>query len=925
MSQTRRALFFTFQNPSIAAAILAIGIALLAIPNLPAAETTPATTKKADFESEILPIFKRNCLACHDGIDAEADLVLETPKTILKGGENGPVVVPHHSEKSSLLKNAAKESKPFMPPKNNKVGAEALKPEELALLKAWIDQGAIGTVNAKPKPVEWRPLPPGLHPILAVTVTPDGQFAACGRANQIFVYHVPTGQLVARLVDPKLTDKPNRSGYQSSAQRDFVQSLAFSPDGRTLASGEYRMVKLWQREPNAPQFNLGNDPATAVATSADGKWLATAGKDNVIRIWDSSNGKPVKELLGHSAAINSLAFSPDNAKLASGSVDKSVRVFDIISGKEFSHADTMTEISAVTWVLGGKQLATGGGDNVIRLWELPAQTDGVLKPLKDLTGHTQPVTSLAASADGKQLVSGSRDGSIRHWAVEQNKQARQMDHGAPVTAVAITPNGKTFASTGGNVAKLWSAERGQMTGEIKGDHVARAKIGQSERASVFAKSEVAYWKTTLETAMKAKTVKADALKKATDAIAPAEKAVNEKRDALAKVTDDKARAAEEDALKKATTTKTSVDKILKDVQLSSKLADQALADAKAASEKAAVTQQKTDDDLAAAKKALPASESPIRALAISTDGLIIATAGDDQIIRTWSVENGVGFDTFANQSGPVQVLAFTSDGRIIASTKDKAPLVWRTKPTWTLTRSIGNSSDLNSPLVNRVLALDFSPDGQLLATGGGVPSRSGELKIWRVSDGSLVREVKPSHSDTIFSLAFSPDGRAIASASGDKFVKIFNPDSGKLIKSLSGHTHYALGVSWRADGRALASCGADKAVKLWSLPGGEQTKSIEDFKKEVTSVRYVGDQILTASGEARMRLLKEDGGNVKDFSGSKGFIFTTAATTDEQTILSGGQDSVLRIWNTTTGKSLFNLDPPPAESASNNVGQTVVK
>jgi WD40 repeat protein len=102
-------------------------------------------------------------------------------------------------------------------------------------------------------------------------------------------------------------------------------------------------------------------------------------------------------------------------------------------------------------------------------------------------------------------------------------------------------------------------------------------------------------------------------------------------------------------------------------------------------------------------------------------------------------------------------------------------------------------------------------------------------------------------------------------------------------------------------------------VKLWAYPGGDPIKSIEDFKKEVTSVRFVDDKLLIASGEARVRLMKQDGGNVKDYSGSKGYIFSTAVTPDGQTILGGGQDSVLRIWNVPTGKNLFTLDPPEPE------------
>ena len=881
-----------------------------------AASAIPAWEKKVDFEKDLLPILKRNCLACHNATDAEGDLVLETPATIMKGGESGDVVVPRNGLESLLLKSSIRESKPYMPPKNNKVGAEILKPDELAVLKAWIDQGATGTVTAKAKPVQWKPLPPGLHPILAVAVTGDGQFAACGRANQIFIYHVPTGQIVARLTDPKLAETTGRSGYRSSAQRDFVQSLAFSPDGRILASGEYRMVKLWQRGPNLPQFNLGGDPVSAVAASPDGKWLATAARDNVIRIWDAASGQPVKELPGHTGTVNSLKFSPDNTRLASGSADKSLRVWDIAGGRIFAQAETANEISAVAWVLGGKQLASAGGDALIRLWQVPEQADGALTPGKEMPGHTQPVTALEASGDGKQLLSGSGDGSVRHWSVESAKQVRQMDHGAPVLAVAVAANGKFFASAGGNSARIWNAEKGQQIAELKGRHSTRARIGQSEQALAFAKNEIAYWKTTLDAAVKTQAAKADAVKKATDAIPPAEKAVEEKKAALEKIAEEKDKPAAEDAVKKAEAAKSATGAALITAQRAATQADQPVADAKAASELAATALQNAEAGIEEAKKALADSALPIRAVTFAPDSLTVATAGDDQSIRTWSAETGAGFDTFPGQLGPVQALTCTADGRLVSGAAQNGAITWSRGPDWTLARTIG-TGDEKSPLANRVLALDFSADGQLLATGGGAPSRSGEVKIWRVSDSSLVRDITPSHSDTVFSLDFSPDGKSLATASADKFVKIFDTGSGKLLKQLSGHTHYVLGVSWRADGRSLASSGADKAVKLWSFPAGEQLKTVVGFNKEVTSVRFVGlgGEMLTASGDTKVRMLKEDGGTLRDFGGSSGFIFSTAVTSDGKVILGGGQDSLLRAWDATTGKSLFSLGPPPPESA----------
>ena len=428
-----------------------------------------------------------------------------------------------------------------------------------------------------------------------------------------------------------------------------------------------------------------------------------------------------------------------------------------------------------------------------------------------------------------------------------------------------------------------------------------------------AKTEVAYWKTALEEATKEQTAKADAVKKSGDAIKTADKALADAKAALAKITDDKIKPAAQEVVTKAESAKASAEKALAAAQVAVKQGDQTVVDAKASAAKAATAQTKADADAAAAKQALPASESPVRAVAFAADGLSVATAGDDQTIRTWNLE-GIPCDSFPNKSGPVQALIGTTEGRIIASVKDKAPVVWSAAQTWTLARTIG-TGDEKSPIVNRVLSLAFSADGKRLVTGGGSPSRSGELKVWNTADGTLVREIKPSHSDTVVSLALSPDGKSIATASSDKFVKVFDFTTGKLIKSLAGHTHYVLGVSWRPDGRMIASSGMDKAVKLWNWPAGEMVKSNEGYNNEVTSVHYLGveGQLLTSAADPRVRSLKPDGTNLKDFTGMKGFMFTAAATPDGRTILGGGQDSVLRVWNAETGKSLFNLEPPKAE------------
>ena len=182
-------------------------------------------TSTVDFEKEILPMLKRNCLACHNQTKAEEKLVLETPKDILKGGDSGPAVVPGNPDKSLLLMLSAHQKKPIMPPAGNKAGAVNLTPNELALIKLWIQQGAKGEVKGN-QPIAWQPLPEGLNPIYSVALTQDGQFAACGRANQIFIYHVPSGDLVTRLTDEALI-KDKLYAKPGVAHRDMAYSLAF--------------------------------------------------------------------------------------------------------------------------------------------------------------------------------------------------------------------------------------------------------------------------------------------------------------------------------------------------------------------------------------------------------------------------------------------------------------------------------------------------------------------------------------------------------------------------------------------------------------------------------------------------------------------------------------------------------------------------
>jgi WD40 repeat protein len=305
----------------------------------------------------------------------------------------------------------------------------------------------------------------------------------------------------------------------------------------------------------------------------------------------------------------------------------------------------------------------------------------------------------------------------------------------------------------------------------------------------------------------------------------------------------------------------------------------------------------------------------LRSVAFSPRGDRLVTAGAEGGLKVWETASGRGVIAFGHTppSGaalqPIQRVAFTGEGRLISASADSTLKAWSFAGDWTERRTLG-------PHVFRVLALDFSPDSRLLATGGGEPSRSGEIKIWELGKGLLGRTLESLHSDTVFALRFSPDGTKLASGAADKFVKVTNLADGRLLRSFEGHTHHVMAVDWKSDGKQLISGGADNVLKLWDYESGEQIRTLQAAGKQITAVRWMPNQseVLGASGDALVRTWSttSDAGQVlRTFSGPSDYVFSVAASADGARIAAGGADSVLFIWDGRTGQVIRKLEPPP--------------
>ncbi|HKS37330.1 MAG TPA: c-type cytochrome domain-containing protein, partial [Verrucomicrobiae bacterium] len=362
--------------------------------------------------SAVETLFTQHCLDCHASTEPEGRLVMESHELLLKGGESGTVIVPGKSEESLLVRMIEGKfekdgKKKIMPPGKR----EKLKPEEIALIRSWIDAGARPPADTRPKELavpKIEPKVPPRNPINAIAYAPRQKLLAVGRYGEV-----------------ELRPAESRAvGRALTGHRGNVNALAFSGDGNYLfaAGGEpglFGEVRQWDLRDGRLfyVFEGHKDTLYSIALSPDGKTLVTGSYDQKIKLWNVETGEEIKTLSGHNGCVFDLAFRPDGRILASASADRTVKLWDVATGeRRDTLSQPLKEQYAVAFSLDGKRLVAGGVDNRIRVWQISESATETTNPILEARfAHEGAILNVAFSSDGKTLLSSAEDRTVKLW------------------------------------------------------------------------------------------------------------------------------------------------------------------------------------------------------------------------------------------------------------------------------------------------------------------------------------------------------------------------------------------------------------------------------------------------------------------------------------------------------------------------------
>ena len=501
------------------------------------------------------------------------------------------------------------------------------------------------------------------------------------------------------------------------------------------------------------------------------------------------------------------------------------------------HQDT---VNSVALSPDGKRIISGSSDNTVKLWDAETSTE-----VMTMRGHTSSVVAVAFSPDGKQIASGSHDRTVRVWDASSGKELMTLiGHQTAILSVRFSPDANRIVSGSyDDTVKVWDAKTGIQAMTLHGLEINSVAFSPDGKQIVSCDvwGEIKVWDAV--TGKEETTLRGYGYDNGwfpSISFSPNGKFIVSGWGNEIKIWD-----------------------VTKGTEIMT----------------------------------LRGHDGPTLSVTFSKDGKNIVSGSMDNTIKVWDTATGKNVLTLRGHEGYVNSVEFTPDGKkIVSGSQDGTVKLWDLSVDRESTRIVEGST---------LTSIVFSPDGKHIVWGG----YDGKVKIGDVKSVNELMTLH-EHKEEVFSIASSADGKLIASGGVDKTIRLWDALTGTELMALRGHERYIRCVTFSPDDKRIVSGSADKTIKVWDAKTGEELKTIRGHGSTVFSLAFSPDGKRIASGgsDGEVKVWDaESGTEVMRLSGHKRVVASLVFSPDGKRIATASYDGTIKIWDATSGNELTTL------------------